>query len=264
MVPPIRNLDTTKAFADFLAEILQHGAALRGVCRSKKKAYSRFRSASGPSISFRRLVATALQKEPPLRGGVDDPTLRRQSAQNPAYRYAACERDGSCFDHLSPCLSPFYCWLPRAMRQQRRGSASAGIFTTAEAAFTTTESTRKQVPCGPGERSRQSHMGEGLPPICSRTAIRFIANTPLATRTGVVSSAVVRAIPPKIRHKKAPALSCKIFCECDLAHSCLRFSPLRSGIGDIDRSAGEADPSAGRQRWHRNSHSGSHWSLHWR
>ena len=36
MVPPIRNLDTTKAFAVFLAEILQHGAALRGVCRSKK------------------------------------------------------------------------------------------------------------------------------------------------------------------------------------------------------------------------------------
>jgi len=107
------------------------------------------------------------------------------------------ERDGSCFDHLSPCLSQFYCWLPRRMRQQRRGYASGGIFTTAEADFTTTESTRKQVPCGPGERSRQSHMGQGLPPICIRPAIRFIANTPLATRTGVISSVVVRAIPSK-------------------------------------------------------------------
>ena len=67
----------------------------------------------------------------------------------------------------------------------------------AEADFTTTESTRKQVPCEPGERSRQSHMGQGLPPICIRPAIRFIANTPLATRAGVVSSVVVRAIPSK-------------------------------------------------------------------
>ena len=74
------------------------------------------------------------------------------------------ERDGSCFDHLSPCLSQFYCWLPRRIRQQRRGYASRGIFTMAEADFTTTESTRKQVPCGPGERSRRSHMGQGLPP----------------------------------------------------------------------------------------------------
>src|SRR5262244_622714 len=43
------------------------------------------------------------------------------------------------------------------------------IFTTAEADFTTTESTRKQVPCGPGERSRQNHVGQGLPRICIRT-----------------------------------------------------------------------------------------------
>jgi hypothetical protein len=85
------------------------------------------------------------------------------------------ERDRSCFDHLSPCMSQFYCWLPRRIRQQRRGYASGGIFTMAEADFTTTESTRKQVPCGPGERSRQSHMGQGLPPICIRPAIRFIA-----------------------------------------------------------------------------------------
>src|SRR5262249_34676090 len=106
-------------------------------------------------------------------------------------------RDGSCFDHLSPCLSQFYCWLPRRIRQQRRGSASGGIFTTAEADFTTTASTRKQVPCGPGERSRQNHVGQGLPRICIRTAIGFIANTPLATRAGVVSSVVVRAIPSK-------------------------------------------------------------------
>ena len=107
------------------------------------------------------------------------------------------ERDGSCFDHLSPCLSQFYCWVPRQMRQQRRGYASGGIFTTAEADFTTTESTRKQVPCGPGERSRQNHMGQELPPICIRPAIRFIASTPPATRAGVVSSVVVRAIPSK-------------------------------------------------------------------
>ena len=107
------------------------------------------------------------------------------------------ERDGSCFDHLSPCLSQFYCWLPRRIRQQRRGYASRGIFTMAEADFTTTESTRKQVPCGPGERSRQSHMAQGLPPICIRPAIRFIANTPVATRVGVVSSVMVRAIPSK-------------------------------------------------------------------
>jgi hypothetical protein len=53
-----------------------------GGCRSKKT-YSRFRSASGPSISFRRLGATTLQKEPAPRGGVDDPTLRRQPAQTP-------------------------------------------------------------------------------------------------------------------------------------------------------------------------------------
>ena len=67
----------------------------------------------------------------------------------------------------------------------------------AEADFTTTESTRKQVPCGPGERSRQSHMGQGLPPICIRPAIRFVASTPLATKVGVVSFVVVRAIPSK-------------------------------------------------------------------
>src|SRR5262249_3645610 len=67
----------------------------------------------------------------------------------------------------------------------------------AEADFATTESLRKQVPCGPGERSRQSHLGQGLPPICIRPAIGFIANTPLATRAGVVSSVVVRAIPSK-------------------------------------------------------------------
>src|SRR5262249_17838576 len=102
--------------------------------------------------------------------------------------------------HLSPCLSQFYCWLPRRIRQQRRGYASGGIFTTAEADFTTTESTRKQVPCGPGERSRQSHMGQGLPPICIQPAIRFTANTPLAMRAGVVSSVVVRAIPSKKIH----------------------------------------------------------------
>jgi hypothetical protein len=107
------------------------------------------------------------------------------------------ERDGSCFDHLSPCLSQFYCWVPRQMRHQRRGYASGGIFTTAEADFTTTESTRKQVPCGPGERSRQNHMGQELPPMCIRPAIRFIASTPPATRAGVVSSVVVRAIPSK-------------------------------------------------------------------
>src|SRR5262249_49396391 len=101
------------------------------------------------------------------------------------------------FDHLSPCLSQFYCWLPRRIRQQRRGYASGGIFTTAEADFTTTESTREQVRCGPGERSRGGHMGQGLPPIWIRAAIRFIANAPLAMRAGVVSSVVVRAIPPK-------------------------------------------------------------------
>jgi hypothetical protein len=38
-------------------------------------------------------------------------------------------------------------------------------------------------------------MGQGLPPICIRPAIRFIANMPVATRAGVVSSVVVRAIP---------------------------------------------------------------------
>src|SRR5262249_53986464 len=107
------------------------------------------------------------------------------------------ERDRSCFDHLSPCMSQFYCWLPRRIRQQRRGYTSAGMCTRAEADFPPTESTRKQVPCGPGERSRQSHMGQGLPPICIRPAIRFIANAPLATRAGVVSSVVVRAIPSK-------------------------------------------------------------------
>src|SRR5262249_52364550 len=46
-------------------------------------------------------------------------------------------------------------------------------------------------------QSRQSYMGHGLPPICIRPAIRFIANTPLATKVGVVSSVVVRAIPSK-------------------------------------------------------------------
>ena len=107
------------------------------------------------------------------------------------------ERDGSCLDHSSSCLSQFYCWLPRRIRQRRRGYASGGIFTTAEADFTTTESTRKQVPCGPGERSRQTHMALGLPPICIRAAIRFVANTPPATRDGVVSSVVVHAISPK-------------------------------------------------------------------
>src|SRR5262249_59184908 len=148
---------------------------LSEVSAGVKKAYSRFRSASGPSISFRRLVATALQKEPPLRGGVADPTLRRQSAQNSAYQHAACERDGSCFDHLSPCLSQFYCWLPRAIRQQRRGSASAGVFTTAEEAFPTTEAKRKQMPGGPGGRSRASHIGGGLPPLFFPATIRIIA-----------------------------------------------------------------------------------------
>src|SRR6516165_8880900 len=107
------------------------------------------------------------------------------------------EGDGSCFDHLSPCLSQFYCWVLRRIRQQRRGYASGGIFTTAEVDFTTIESTRKPVPCGPGERSRRSHLGQGLPPICIRPAIGFIANTALATRAGVVSSVVVRAIPSK-------------------------------------------------------------------
>src|SRR5262249_30992818 len=71
-------------------------------------------------------------------------------------------KDGSCFDRFSPCLSQFYCWLPRRIRQQRRGYASGGIFTTAEADFTTTESTRQQVPCRPGELSRHSHMMAGL------------------------------------------------------------------------------------------------------
>src|SRR5262249_59388320 len=69
-----------------------------------------------------------------------------------------------------------------------------GIVSRAEGDFSTTESTRRQVPCGPGELSREGHMGQGLPPICIRPAIRFIANTPLATRAGVVSSVVVRAI----------------------------------------------------------------------
>src|SRR5262249_9562606 len=46
-------------------------------------------------------------------------------------------------------------------------------------------------------QSRQSYTGHGLPPICIRPAIRFIANTPLATKVGVVSSVVVRAIPSK-------------------------------------------------------------------
>ena len=40
-------------------------------------------------------------------------------------------------------------------------------------------------------------MGQGLPPICIRPAIRFIANTPLTTRAGVVSSVGVHAIPFK-------------------------------------------------------------------
>jgi hypothetical protein len=77
----------------------------------------------------------------------------------------------------------------------------------AEADFTTTESTRKQVPCGPGERSRQSHMGQGLPPICIPPAIRFIANTPLATRAGVVLFVAVRAIPSKKSHAFVRAAS---------------------------------------------------------
>jgi hypothetical protein len=88
----------------------------------------------------------------------------------------------------------------RVVRQQRRGYASGGIFTMAEADFTTTEFTRKQVPCVPGERSRRSHKGQGLPPICIRPAIRFIANTPPAMRAGVVSSVVVRDIPSKKAH----------------------------------------------------------------
>src|SRR5262249_48276962 len=87
--------------------------------------------------------------------------------------------------------------LERRIRQQRRGYASEGLFTTAQADSTTTEPTRKQVPSRPGERSRQSPAGKGLPPICIRPAIGFIANTPLATRAGVVSSVVVRAIPSK-------------------------------------------------------------------
>src|SRR5262249_51333118 len=106
-------------------------------------------------------------------------------------------KDGSCFDRFAPCLSQFFCWLPRRMRQQRRGYTSGGIFTTAEAGFTTTESTRKQRACGAGGVSTQKHKGQGLPPICIRPAIRFIANTPLATRAGVVSSVVVRAISSK-------------------------------------------------------------------
>src|SRR5215471_4675637 len=126
-------------------------------------------------------------------------TQSRQSAPAvpPKSVDAQAGKDGSCFDRFSPCLSQFYCWLPRRMRQQRRGYASGGIFTTAEADFTTTESTRKQVPCGPGELSRQNHMGQELPPICIRLTIRFIASTPPATRAGVVSSVVVRAIPSK-------------------------------------------------------------------
>jgi hypothetical protein len=40
-------------------------------------------------------------------------------------------------------------------------------------------------------------MGQGLPLICIRPAIRFIANASLATMAGVVSSVVVRAIPSK-------------------------------------------------------------------
>jgi hypothetical protein len=83
--------------------------------------------------------------------------------------------------------------LPRRMRRQRRGYALGVIFATAEADFTMTESTRKQVPRGPGERPRQNHMGHGLPPICIRPTIGFIANAPLTTRAGVVSSVVVRA-----------------------------------------------------------------------
>ena len=76
---------------------------LSEVSAGVKKAYSRFRSASGPSISFRRLVATALQKEPAPRGGVDDPTLGRQSSQNSAYQHAAWKgmAHGSITCHLA-------------------------------------------------------------------------------------------------------------------------------------------------------------------
>ena len=134
--------------------------------------------------------------DPGLRGTRPNGSLRQAfDGKCAKCRVLVWKRDSSCFDQLLPCLSQFYCWLPRRIRQQRRGYASGGIFTTAEADYTTTESTRKQVPCGPGERSRQSHMGQELPPICIRPAIRFIANTPLATRAGVVSSVVVRAIP---------------------------------------------------------------------
>ena len=97
------------------------------------------------------------------------------------------ERDGSCFDHLSPCLSQFYCWLPRRMRQQRRGYASGGIFTTAEADFITTEVHTQ----ASAVRAWRAIQAENPP------AIRFIASTPLATRSGVVSSVMVRAVSSK-------------------------------------------------------------------
>ena len=138
---------------------------------------------------------TAIGAAVVARSGTIDPAIDRHKTLRTNIRQ--WERDGSCFDHLSPCLLQFYCWLLRRIRQQPHGYASGGIFTTAEADFTTTESTRKRVPCGPGERSRQNHMGQELPPTCIRPAIRFIANTPRATRAGVVSSGVVHAIPSK-------------------------------------------------------------------
>ena len=100
---------------------------------------------------------------------------------------AQAGKDGSCFDRFSPCLSQFYCWLPRRMRQQRRGYASGGIFTTAEADFITTEVHTQ----ASAVRAWRAIQAENPP------AIRFIASTPLATRSGVVSSVMVRAVSSK-------------------------------------------------------------------
>jgi hypothetical protein len=58
-------------------------------------------------------------------------------------------------------------------------------------------------------------MGDALPPTCIRAASRFIANTPLATKVGVVSSVARRAIAPKKSgdFKGASCARSQLFCQ---------------------------------------------------